>query len=60
MKNLNLTNNEIEMIIDSLICQNLELKRYIKKYALIDESSELMEMEKEIDANKVIIKKLSR
>lgn len=56
----NLTNNEIEMIIDSLICQNLELKRYIKKYALIDESSELMEMEKEIDANKVIIKKLSR
>lgn len=60
MKNLNLTNNEIETIIDSLICQNLELKRYIKKYSLINEPSELIEMQKEIDKNKVIIKKLFR
>ena len=56
----NLTNNEIEMILDSLRCQNIELERYIKKYALIDEPSELIELQKEVDANKVIIKKLSR
>ena len=55
-----LTNNEIELIIDSLRCQNIELERYIKKYSLIDEPSELIELQKEVDANKVIIKKLSR
>ena len=56
----NLTNNEIEIILDSLRCENIELERYIKKYALIDEPSELIELQKEVDAKKVIIKKLSR
>ena len=56
----NLTNNEIEIIISSLDCENIELERYIKKYALINESSELIELQKAVDKNKVIIKKLSR
>jgi len=56
----NLTNNEIEIILDSLRCENIELERYIKKYALINEPSELIELQKEVDAKKVIIKKLSR
>ena len=56
----NLTNNEIEIILDSLRCQNIEIERYIKKYTLTGEPSELIELQKEVDANKVIIKKLSR
>ena len=56
----NLTNNEIEIILDSLRCENIELERYIKKYDLINEPSELIELQKEVDAKKVIIKKLSR
>jgi len=56
----NLTNNEIEIIRECLLCETLELENYIKKECLNLDGSDIVQLQEQIEANNLIRKKLAR
>ena len=56
----NLTNNEIEIIRECLLCETLELENYIKKECLSLDASDIVQLQEQIEANNLIRKKLAR
>jgi hypothetical protein len=56
----NLTNNEIEIIRECLLCEILELENYIKKECLNLDGSDIVQLQEQIEANNLIRKKLAR
>ena len=56
----NLTNNEIEIIRECLLCETLELKNYIKKECFNLDGSDIVQLQEQIEANNLIRKKLAR